>query len=132
MSDPPANRAPGGRFRKGQSGNPAGRPKVNEEFRDECRKRAAEVLDVLMERIQRQDTETRDVVAAAALIWGRAGYLEVAGELDIEKVRGQLLVDVLAIKDLPDAQKQQVVDLLGGIWRPPAPPPALPPTEPKP
>jgi hypothetical protein len=68
----PANRDEQGRFPKGVSGNPTGRPKNDGWFRELCRKRTVKALKALTSALSDPDSR---VAAAKALLefgWGKA------------------------------------------------------------
>lgn len=63
-------------FRKGQSGNPGGRPKRTEEVRALARRYTASAIATLLEIATRGSSESARVAAANALLdrgWGRTG-----------------------------------------------------------
>lgn len=68
------NRTNGGRFQKGQSGNPGGRPKANEEFREACREHTSEALSTLLNWMRGDDPKAA-IAAANSILdrgWGKA------------------------------------------------------------
>ena len=65
-----AKRTDGGRFQKGQSGNPGGRPKLPAEMRELFQARAPEAFEVLTRHLQSSDP--RIAITAAGAILDRA------------------------------------------------------------
>lgn len=81
MAAPPENRTQQGRFAKGKSGNPGGRPALIGEFRDKCRERTDAALKALEDALE--DPLAR-VAAAKVLLefgWGKPSQsMQVTGE----------------------------------------------------
>ena len=75
-------RPKGGRFQKGQSGNPGGRPKEFNEVRDLARQHTTDAIERLVEWLK-SDNAKASVSAATALLdraWGKpAQNMEVSG-----------------------------------------------------
>jgi hypothetical protein len=72
----PDNRIKTGQFKKGASGNPGGRPKVPEEFKEIAKKNSIPALHKVIEILQSPDSENKDKLRAAEIImdraWGKA------------------------------------------------------------
>ena len=92
-------------FRKGQSGNPGGRPKIIESVREAARVHTAEAIDTLV-ALMRRYAEVPAVAerAAEALLdrgWGRP---DVSANIKIERnVRAlstdELLADIASVRE---------------------------------
>ena len=75
MTDQPENRSQSGRFVKGVSGNPGGRPKTIEEIRDLARSYTAEAMQSLLRIATSAKSESAAVAACNAILdrgWGKA------------------------------------------------------------
>lgn len=60
-----------GRFLKGKSGNPRGRPKTDEEFKEAITKLVPRAIEVLHEILMKEDAADRDKLKAVELIFDR-------------------------------------------------------------
>jgi hypothetical protein len=69
---PPANRDQQGRFPKGVSGNPSGRPKTDGWFRELCRKRTRKALKALTDALEDPDQRVAAAKAVLEFAWGKA------------------------------------------------------------
>lgn len=70
-TDAPKRKAPKTAFKKGQSGNPGGRPAKTEEERTleaMCRARSLDALDVLLRIMEHGENERNQITAALAII----------------------------------------------------------------
>ena len=92
-------------FRKGQSGNPAGRPKVVESVREAARAHTAEAIATLVALMRRHDDIPAVAERAAEALldrgWGRP---DVSANIKIERnVRtlstDELLADIASLKE---------------------------------
>lgn len=75
MTDQPENRSQSGRFVKGVSGNPGGRPKTIEEIRDLARSYTPQAMEALLHIATGGKSESARVSAANAILdrgWGKA------------------------------------------------------------
>lgn len=68
----PENRTASGRFAKGVSGNPGGRPKQSEDVVEACRAKSAEAIQVLSEIMMNKNAKDTDRIRAAEAILDRA------------------------------------------------------------
>ena len=91
----------GGRFTPGVSGNPSGRPKIPEEFRELAQTHSIDALKTVVEILQNPNTKDADRLRAADMILDRAlgkppqySDIEVAGDL------AQNLIQVVLNGDL--------------------------------
>jgi hypothetical protein len=89
-------KAPTNGFKKGKSGNPAGRPKMTPEALDlvaACKERSPEALTVLIDIMNNGENERNRITAAMAIIERGHGKpeqpikAEVDGKLTVEIVR---------------------------------------------
>lgn len=55
-------------FKKGQSGNPSGRPKENLELQRICRTHGPDIVDFYLKVVKDKEQETSDRITAARLI----------------------------------------------------------------
>lgn len=89
----PENRPPSGRFEKGRSGNPGGRPKLEGEIRELAQKHGRKALERLV-KLMASKNERVAVVAAQAVLdrgYGKPPQgLQISGEL---AVRGKLVIE---------------------------------------
>lgn len=76
---PPANRDEQGRFPKGVSGNPTGRPKTDGWFRELCRKRTRKALKALTKALDNPDNSVAAAKALLEFAWGKAPAAGFAG-----------------------------------------------------
>ena len=77
----PQNRTESGRFVKGQSGNPGGRPVVMAEVKELARSHTADAIDTLAEIMRDEDEPAAARVAAASAILDR-GYGKPVQEIN--------------------------------------------------
>lgn len=69
-------RGKGKPFEKGKSGNPNGRPKLPQEFKDLAKTKSLAALKKIIEVMENPNSDTKDVLRASEMImdraWGRA------------------------------------------------------------
>ncbi len=83
------NDSANGRFRKGESGNPGGRPKMPADVRQALEARAPEAVAVLVGNLKHKDPRVAQAAAVAILdrAWGKpAQALTLDGEVGINPV----------------------------------------------
>lgn len=104
----PANRdrAGGGRFVKGQSGNPSGRPKVPEEFRELVRKATIPALQTVISIANDTKAKTADRIRAAEIIIERA-YGKATQPIDLEMGGAEPIKVIFNIPRPPEPSQVQ-------------------------
>ena len=75
----PENRTKTGQFRPGHSGNPGGRPKMPEEFRQLARENSVPALQVVVNILKNPKSANKDRLKAAEIILDRAWGKPVQG-----------------------------------------------------
>ena len=75
-----------GRFMKGASGNPGGRPTLPSELKELARSLSMEGLQYVAAMLRRETTSDRDMLAAVRLLM-EYGYGRPAAEFDRERVQ---------------------------------------------
>jgi len=97
-----------GRFVKGQSGNPGGRPKALSEFVNTCQSLTPELVGLVMEVARKG--RGNDKVAAAALLWSygfgkpaQAVSLEVQTVFESSESRQARIMELQQQIEEPDA-----------------------------
>lgn len=78
----------GGRFQKGQSGNPKGRKPEHPEIREKFKEAAAEALDLALKVLRGKGEERKDQLAAARIVleWGLPKPAPELGGGNLEKL----------------------------------------------
>lgn len=78
--------APGPTYKKGQSGNPSGKPKNARGFRARCRSGAIAAAEALAFRVKHhgKDMPTEDLIAAMAALGAHGGMLTVDKMIDAQ------------------------------------------------
>ena len=84
------SRGNGKPFAKGKSGNPSGRPKVPQEFKDLAKEKSLDALNKIIEIMENPESDKKDVLRASEMIidraWGKATQqieADVKGEIAI-------------------------------------------------
>lgn len=89
----PENRATQGRFQKGKSGNPGGRPKEIAELKTLAREHTPEVIKTLGELVKTADSDAARVAACKELLdrgWGKASQ-HVAADISLSLLTDEQL-----------------------------------------
>lgn len=98
----------GRRFQPGQSGNPAGRPKVIQEFRAACQDKWNEVLDTWSEIMLDRDRDPLSRIRAAELIANYAfGRPSQAHQLVDGSDKPMSIVDVMRAASRPSEEADE-------------------------
>lgn len=112
MSDAgqPEKRNADGRFAKGASGNPGGRPKGHAEFRQACQDAAPRLLAELMARVANRDEKgvpTKDLVMALEVIAQHAGFITPRDKAAADAALGRLFVAVLDAANMTPEERAE-------------------------
>jgi hypothetical protein len=87
-SEPPrSNGKPSTRWKKGQSGNPRGRPKSDFKLRDLAQAHCREGLEKLVKIMRDPKTKPETVLAAVGMLWDR-GFGRAPASLDVNHSLG--------------------------------------------
>jgi hypothetical protein len=99
---------PSTRWRKGQSGNPGGRPKVIGDLQEQARQWAPEALEALREIAASKDAPPSARVSAAVALLDR-GYGKPAQSIDakVSNEPSMAQLHLQALKELADRAKEQ-------------------------
>ena len=103
----PENRTKSGQFRPGVSGNPGGRPKMPEEFRQLARENSIPALQVVISILKNPASANKDRLKAAEIILDRAWGKPVQGVEMSGPAGGP--VEVKHIGQLDDDQLDQII-----------------------
>jgi hypothetical protein len=104
-------RGPGRPFKKGQSGNPGGRPKnIIREIREKYGKDVDSIVEVVRDLARNPMVEPRDRVAAAKLFLERLLGRPVT-PMELTGAEGEPLVPKMDLKRLSDAELMQLIEL---------------------
>lgn len=83
----------GNPFKPGQSGNPNGRPKIPQEFKDLAKTKSLDALHRVIEIMENPDSDKKDVLRASEMImdraWGKATQpidAEMSGAIPVKIV----------------------------------------------
>ena len=79
-----------GRWKKGESGNPSGRPKLPEEIRDAARAASPKAIQILVDIMSSEDANQGERIKAAIAILNRA-YGTPAQSVEITGKEGEPL-----------------------------------------
>ena len=103
-----ATGTPSTRWRKGQSGNPGGRPKVIGDLQEQARQWAPEALDALREIAASRDAPPSARVSAAVALLDR-GYGKPAQSIDakVSNEPSMAQLHLQALKELAERAKEQ-------------------------
>ena len=93
----PTARVIGRPFEKGVSGNPSGRPKAVNDFRDKCREHTDEALATLLEVMRSKSTNTTmpAKVSAARILFAYA--FGEPSNMDDETAKAGIIVNILQL-----------------------------------
>jgi hypothetical protein len=108
-----------GRFKKGQSGNPGGRPKIFTEVKQAAREHTEAAIETLVGVVNNEEAPTAARVAAANAIldrgWGKPGqYVETSvRKKPIREMTDEELMEAIAAArddsdDEPEADPEQL------------------------
>jgi len=100
--------SPSTRWRKGQSGNPGGRPKVIGDLQEQARQWAPEALEALREIAASRDAPPSARVSAAVALLDR-GYGKLAQSIDakVSNEPSMAQLHLQALKELAERAKEQ-------------------------
>ena len=100
--------SPSTRWRKGQSGNPGGRPKVIGDLQEQARQWAPEALEALREIAASRDAPPSARVSAAVALLDR-GYGKPAQSIDakVSNEPSMAQLHLQALKELAERAKEQ-------------------------
>jgi len=103
-----ATGTPSTRWRKGQSGNPGGRPKVIGDLQEQARQWAPEALEALREIAASRDAPPSARVSAAVALLDR-GYGKPAQSIDakVSNEPSMAQLHLQALKELAERAKEQ-------------------------
>jgi len=93
-----ANRTGKGGFKKGQSGNPGGRPKEVGEVRELARQYTAKAINTLVEIMEDRKTPPAARVAASSALLDR-GYGRAPQSLEVKGTLEKSIMDMVASLD---------------------------------
>jgi hypothetical protein len=92
-----------GKFEKGKSGNPGGRPRMPDEVRNACQRLAKESLVMLGKIIRDKAAKNTDRIAAAKIVI-EYGYGKPVQPIGGEGEGGPLVVKVLTLTSPDEAE----------------------------
>jgi hypothetical protein len=116
-----ANRAKTGNsslFQPGQSGNPNGRPKLAEEFRDLARQYSVPALKRVAEIVTDPTARNQDVIAAARLILER-GFGSPIQDIAISRGESREIESAYDLSAITTEEKMLLADTLAKALRSP-------------
>jgi hypothetical protein len=121
-------------WRKGQSGNPGGRPRYAPEHRARCRELAELALEKLAERLVAGELANHELLAAYEALADRGGFLAADRIATVQASMWRTCEAILSMSTVPNDERRRLIvvaaegirDLLA------EPPPTPPPTEGKP
>jgi hypothetical protein len=95
----PGNREKAGKknrtsFKPGQSGNPSGRPKIPEEFKELAKKYSVTALKKVIEIMENEEADNRDQLRASEIIMDRAWGKSTQSMDVVASVAVQIVDDV--------------------------------------
>ena len=112
----PENRTKTGQFRPGISGNPGGRPKMPEEFRQLARENSIPALQVVVDILKNPKSANKDKLKAAEIILDRAWGKPIQGVEMFGPGSGP--IEVKHYAELGDDQLDQIIlEKLGSLGK---------------
>jgi hypothetical protein len=112
--DPPEVGGPpaAARFKKGQSGNPGGRPKDLPRFRRACRKLSWDGLEIIKAGLKDPEISFGDKVTAWKAVADRGGHLPVDRQAAIESAQARLVLAMMVAEALTPAERKKLLDAM--------------------
>lgn len=101
------------RFAKGQSGNPAGRPRSLPRFRARCRIATFEALAELRKAMIDPEIPLGEKVKAFEAMADRGGFLPADKEAALDAGRARIILAALALQGLNDEQRKALLAAVG-------------------
>ena len=101
-----------GKFPKGKSGNPGGRPKDLPRFRKACRKLSWAGLDIIKAGLEDPDVPFGDKVTAWKAVADRGGHLPVDRQAAIESAQARLVLAMMVAEALTPAERKKLLDAM--------------------